>query len=108
MAECDLNPMLSPYYDGELEADERRRVEVHLRFCAECAAEVEKMRLLSAALASMAVPQASSDLAARIASRGNRLDDLTLVRFVRRLTAVAAALLALAICRWTMDRTPAV
>lgn len=104
MADCEINPMLSPYYDGELDEADRRRVEMHLRFCPQCAAEVEKMRLLSAALASMAVPLASPALVTRIESQSKRLDELTLARFVRRLTAVAAAVLALAVCRWTIDR----
>ena len=46
-----INHLLDEYYDGELSPARRRQVEAHLDVCADCRAELEQMRQLSALLA---------------------------------------------------------
>ena len=53
-AECrDIEALLSPYADGELEAADARRVEAHVAACAACRATLEAWRESEAALASL-------------------------------------------------------
>ena len=42
---------LSDYLDGELAADERRAVDVHLRSCAACAAVLEDLKRVGSSIA---------------------------------------------------------
>lgn len=46
-----FNPMLSGYVDGELAADERRRLEEHLAACEACRRELEGLKVLKEDLA---------------------------------------------------------
>jgi anti-sigma factor RsiW len=102
MADCDMNSMLSAYYDGELSPQEQQRVQMHLHYCHECAAELERMRVLSAALSALAIPEPSVDFVGRLQEQGARVEQTVLVRFARRLTAVAAAVLMLAMARFNV------
>lgn len=53
--ECrDIEELLSPYADGELDAEAARKVEAHLASCASCRAMLEAWRDSEAALASLA------------------------------------------------------
>ena len=99
MAECEMNSMLSAYYDGELTPQERQRMQTHLHYCSECAAELDRMRVLSAALSAMAIPEPSVDFVGKLQAQGDRVEQATILRFARRLTAVAAAVLMLAMAR---------
>jgi hypothetical protein len=60
---------LSDYLDGELSADERARVDAHLRSCADCAAVLNDLKRVVARAASAAVRPPQSDLWAGIAAR---------------------------------------
>jgi predicted anti-sigma-YlaC factor YlaD len=46
-----FSPLLSGYVDGELAADERRRLEEHLETCAACRRELEGLKALKEDLA---------------------------------------------------------
>jgi anti-sigma factor RsiW len=102
MAECEMNFMLSAYYDGELSPQERQRMQTHLQFCHECAAELDRMRVLSAALCAMAIPEPSIDFVSKLQAQGTRVEQAPLLRFARRLTTVAAAVLMLAMARFNV------
>ena len=55
-----LKQFLDEYYDGELSPARRRQVEAHLNECAECRAELEEKRQLSALLEEVPLPDAFS------------------------------------------------
>jgi predicted anti-sigma-YlaC factor YlaD len=55
-----INQMLDEYYDGELSPARRRQVEAHLAKCADCRAELEQKRRLSALLQEVPLPDAFS------------------------------------------------
>jgi anti-sigma factor RsiW len=52
---------LSAYADGELPAEEARRVEAHVRQCTECARELALIRNLGGVMRSMPAPSRRSD-----------------------------------------------
>ena len=102
MADCDMNSMLSAYYDGELSPQERQRMQMHLHYCSDCAAELDKMRVLSAAISAMAIPEPPIDFVSKLQAQGQKLEQTVLLRFTRRMAAVAAALLMLAMARFNV------
>ena len=99
---------LSEYLDGELSADERERVDAHLRGCASCAAVLNDLKRVVAQAAAAAARPPQSDLWAGIAARiepdaasaAGRLVPFAAKREARRVTfslpqlAAAAALLS--------------
>lgn len=60
---------LSAWIDGELQEDERRRVESHLASCASCRVLAEDLRLLAAAVPQVEAPPVPGSLAETIAAR---------------------------------------
>ncbi|HEX4793779.1 MAG TPA: zf-HC2 domain-containing protein [Humisphaera sp.] len=101
MAECEFSTMLSPYYDGELSPLEHERVEQHILDCQDCALELERMHAISRALSTLIVPDAAPMLADGPRSPDKTLEEIALARFGRRMTAVAAAVLAASVIRWS-------
>ena len=61
-----LGARVTPLVDGRLAADAAARAQDHVRSCCECAEAVETERLVRARLASLAVPEVSEDLTARL------------------------------------------
>ncbi|MBX6383632.1 MAG: zf-HC2 domain-containing protein [Microbispora sp.] len=57
-----LGERVSALIDGELSHNERERALAHLTFCADCRAEVDKMRALKTRLRSMEPPAMPADL----------------------------------------------
>jgi predicted anti-sigma-YlaC factor YlaD len=55
-----MKQFLDEYYDGELSPARRRQVEAHLNECAECRAELEERRQLSALLEEAPLPDVFS------------------------------------------------
>jgi anti-sigma factor RsiW len=51
--------LLSPYLDGELDAERRAQVAAHLNACAQCRAEFENLRFAARAVAHFQIPTAS-------------------------------------------------
>src|SRR5437773_2482622 len=100
---------ISEYLDGGLEAAERRLFEAHVAECAECAAAVEDLRLITSRARALPTEAPKADLwpgiearirgvapAARPA-RAARRGGFTAIRFSFSLPQLAAACLALVI-----------
>ncbi|SRR5579884_334173 len=92
-----VSELLSPYVDGQVSPEERRRVEEHAASCAECAAELADLRALKAALSQL--PQRAVPRSFAIGPRALRPAALsgTVGGFVRALSSVAAALVVVAV-----------
>jgi anti-sigma factor RsiW len=91
----DVQPLLHPYADGELDLVRHVEIEEHLTECAACGAQVKHLRSLRAALSSPslyhrapAALRSRVQLAAPPATRGRRQSSL-------RLAAIAAGALLL-------------
>lgn len=73
-----LNPLVTPYVDGELSEAERQQVDRHLRACPPChsrvAAERAVHELIRAQRDALAAPCASSALRARCSDHARRVD----------------------------------
>ena len=100
---------ISEYLDGGLEAAERRLLEAHVAECAECAAAVEDLRLITSRARGLPTGAPEADLwpgiEARIRSLGTaarsvpaaRRGGLTAIRFSFSLPQLAVACMALVI-----------
>jgi anti-sigma factor RsiW len=108
MNACEFNSMLGRYHDGELSAGQYAQFEQHLAGCGECPAELEQLRAISRALRAESMPHATAMFMARLESMASNVEDVTVVRFVRRLTAAAAAILLAATLQWSLHSPPAV
>ncbi|MGH2985852.1 MAG: zf-HC2 domain-containing protein [Solirubrobacterales bacterium] len=63
-------PRVSDYLEGELRADEQRRLAQHEELCAECARLIRTLRVLLAVLPALRLPPAASfEIAERSAER---------------------------------------
>jgi anti-sigma factor RsiW len=100
---CDvIRPLLGAYFDDELPADQRPRVEEHLRNCTRCAAELEHFREDSRSLADYPF----QDLIDReLADLHDAIDDAAdrpVWRIGGALAVVAASVLIVS-CAWLME-----
>jgi len=59
---CSVSEELTAYFDGELAAPERAKVEAHLATCVECQGELDMVRGLSSRLQAMPVLEPSAQL----------------------------------------------
>lgn len=109
--------LLSPYLDGELAADERARVVLHLEQCAACGALLDDLRVLASGIAAEEPPSPPADLAARIALRIGEVPRESKVIPIRRpvwrsplmFGPVAAALAGIIVTVvWLSSRPPVV
>ncbi|HWE00943.1 MAG TPA: zf-HC2 domain-containing protein [Tepidisphaeraceae bacterium] len=107
MAPCEFEKILGRYLDGELPQAQRARVEIHLRDCASCAAELDQLAAISRTLRLAPLPRASGAFLARLEALADRVEDVSAFRFVIRLTAAAAAIFIVATVQWSLHRTPA-
>ncbi len=57
-----IAPLLSPYYDGELDSERRRQVRAHLQRCPTCAEALTQLELLSSAAQSLPEHEAPEGL----------------------------------------------
>jgi anti-sigma factor RsiW len=92
--ECDQLIRVHLYHDGELSPDEARQVEAHVRDCPGCAAELAKLREISAAFAGGGQPMLGDAAMARIEAKlvaGARI--YPVLRLARIITAMAACVL---------------
>jgi len=94
MPSCEHNRKIGAYHDGELPAEERRGLEEHIRGCPSCAREFEQLRSLSRLLAGAELPEMSPDAMDRLHEGVGAAGEVFVFRTAERLTAVAAALLA--------------
>lgn len=111
MSDCDFQPLLAAYRDGELDGASRRRIEGHLTECPACAAELARLRALSAQIEAAAVTadlDAGPDAMARMhravdrAAAADDLDTLPLLRTAGLLAALAASVLIISGV-WLLD-----
>ena len=81
------------YHDGELSVADRAAVEAHLAGCADCTAELARLRALSGMLRGGA-PVMSAEAMRRLLDQVHYVEEETIVLpLVRRLTGLAAAVL---------------
>lgn len=80
-----VREMLDPFLDGELTVDDQVAVESHLRWCRTCAARVEDMSLIGAAIRIRAVPAISADESDEVLAT-MQSDVLTRIRAERELS----------------------
>ncbi len=71
-AHATLEPLLSAYLDGELDASRRHLVAAHVATCAICAQELAQLRAGDEALASLQPTPAAPDLRAQLRRRLRR------------------------------------
>ena len=63
---------LNAYLDGELHAQRRSQAEAHLESCAECRAQLARLKELASLLESTSAPAAPSGFAGRVMSRAQQ------------------------------------
>src|SRR5687768_1868129 len=93
---CEERDLLAAYYDGELDADARTRVEAHVRGCAACARELELIRAAAEPLrrlrAERLAPAEWSALHAAV-DDADDAEDASFVRTAATLGVIAASIL---------------
>ena len=92
--DCEYSHLLSPYADGELDADGRERVERHVETCAACRDELEAYAALGARVAAY---ESDEDPFAHRRALAAVLDRARRPRLSRRVSLPAPALPALAL-----------
>ena len=93
MRECEYVRQISAYCDGELPAEEIRRLEEHIRQCPSCTQELEQLKALSGLIGAVAVPELSPIALKRLHRAIVILPERTIVRTAEVFAAVAAAVL---------------
>ena len=93
MSDCEHMGRLSAYYDGEMDAEERRELEKHLGRCPSCARELGELRRLSELFAAVPMPQMSAGAMERLHSNLGSMREAVIVRMARIVAAAAAAVL---------------
>lgn len=106
MSACQGLKKIALYHDGRLSLSEQQDVEAHLLICPECANELDDLELISRQLKDARLPGASPRLVDRLHSRADDLDRILLTRFVARLSAFAAALVAVVTCYSFLGHNP--
>jgi len=93
MPTCEQRRFISPYHDGELDPEASLRLEKHLRECALCTAELERLRGISRLLGAARAPEIPADVLSRLHRNVGVVRESVLLHTAQRLTAVAAILL---------------
>jgi anti-sigma factor RsiW len=99
MSECEQSSKCGAYHDGELDAPARIDFERHLRTCPACAAEIERIALISSLVSQALRPVPSSRAMRRFHAAAEMAPALTIRHMAEALTAVAAAILV-SCCAW--------
>jgi anti-sigma factor RsiW len=103
---CKQTARVGAYHDGELPAEEARRMQDHVGVCAACAEELEQLRKLSRFLASAPMPQIAPDALERLHGGVGMVRESVIIRLAGALTAVAACVLAVCtIWLWRVSAT---
>ena len=98
MSDCSsIDPLITPYIDGDIDAAERQRVDAHVRACAPCHSRVaaeqavhELLRARRAALAAESAPPALHDRCAALRAQGSHAG-ATAVSWQTRMAPLALA-----------------
>lgn len=95
MDTCDEN-LLSAFVDGELPPHVRDRVTAHVAQCPKCAAQVDELRAMSTAFASMSIPKLSQIERARLHRELDDQLDAPIWRLGGAIGLIAASILVVA------------
>ena len=90
MNECEQSERLSAYHDGEMPSVAREEMESHLRQCPRCAAELVRIKKLSALLSGMGEGQLSRSSLEGMHRRVDKMASRGIVRLAEAFSAVAA------------------
>jgi anti-sigma factor RsiW len=94
---CEMDKLIGPYHDRELDAQRRDEVERHLATCPHCASHLASLRRISARLGAVPLADISLSEQSRIHRMLNRatveLADRAILRMALPLAALAAVLL---------------
>jgi anti-sigma factor RsiW len=96
MSDCHFLPLISVYHDGELPDDRTAEVERHLAHCGDCRTELTELRALSASMGEIDLPTMPVTSRLRLRKQASVFAVARRVRFVRMMTAVAAAIFIVA------------
>jgi Putative zinc-finger len=100
---AEVQPLLSPFLDGELEGTDRDAVAVHVDQCSECQRRLRELQSLNDVWSSAAPPEPSEQAWKRIGRHLAKLEDGSSRRFrTRRWLAAAILLLVCASGAWAM------
>jgi hypothetical protein len=95
-----VQPLLSPFLDGELDGADREAVSLHMDDCADCRQRLNDLRSLGEIWSSTEPPEPSERDWQRIARTLNSIDAAVPARPYRRRARIAAAIM-LALCACT-------
>ncbi|HEX4125848.1 MAG TPA: zf-HC2 domain-containing protein [Tepidisphaeraceae bacterium] len=88
--------MVGRYHDDALAPVERLAFEQHLAGCPACAEELRQLSAIRQALRGMAMPTVSRQFIGELQGQWDHLPQLTVLRFVSRLTKIAAVVAVVA------------
>jgi anti-sigma factor RsiW len=100
MSHCEYREKIGPFYDGELPREAERDVANHLRGCAVCEAELERLQRLSSVLRTARLPGIPEAALSRLHSRvwaASRLPVMVMFQMARRVALAAAVLLVVCV-----------
>lgn len=101
MNSCEYSEKLSAYHDDELEGEARLAVERHVAQCPRCAAELSRLRKLSALLGRCADAEVSATGMRRLHALADRSAGGDILRWAMTMTALAASvLIACSVLLW--------
>jgi anti-sigma factor RsiW len=96
MNNCVNASNVGRYHDDALPPAERAAFEAHLPTCPPCTEELRQLSAIRRALQGIAAPIASQEFIADLQSQWDHVPQLTVLRFVSRLTKVAAVVAVVA------------
>jgi anti-sigma factor RsiW len=96
MINCQNSALVGRYFDDALTPVERAAFEAHLPLCAPCTEDLRQLSAIRQALRNIAAPTASREFIADLQSQWDHIPQLTVLRFVSRLTKVAAVVAVVA------------
>jgi anti-sigma factor RsiW len=96
MHNCPNSANVDRYHDDVLSPAEREAFEAHLPACPACSEELRQLSAIRQALRAIALPTASREFVADLQSQWDHVPQLTVLRFVSRLTKVAAVVAVVA------------
>ena len=93
MKECEQVSRASAYHDGEMPPAARREFQQHLRQCVSCAAELERLEMLTGLLGALPPPATPPWMLDRLYRAVDLRPVTVLRRMAEALSAVAAVIL---------------
>jgi anti-sigma factor RsiW len=96
MSECPNQLRIEAYHDGELSPEVAREVQLHLIDCAPCRDELRALQSMSQFVRSFAPAEMPSRAMDRLHEQVDALTQVDTLRFAKRLSSLAACLLAAA------------